>query len=278
MLSEDNGASGNATAIPDNGEWISSALSFELDEKQILTIEFDGFGCVGPTTAAGIPVCDSLLSGPVTVNAPFQGGTFSFGTVFGLQLEGTFVASNRLEGSFVYEADNGCCVQEGTWEAVHEALAEVDPPALCHSDISGEEQLEIGNTAEEGAYIPLEEGGTVEAVAGFQGAIMIVAGLQGVGFALGDLATELEAYFPESGVRASVIAEKNEFEENEDGTVSWVNLWLILEDESGSLLSPINQADIDLISGQEVEITATVYNTCGFQLQRKWNGILNYSP
>jgi len=185
-LEENNSTNGGSGVAPDHGEWISSALSFEVTEGQILTIEFDGFGCVGPSTAAGIPICDSLLSGPVTVNAPLDGGSgsFSFETVFGLQLDGVFIAANRVEGNFIYSADNGCCTQEGTWEAVHEALAEHDPPALCHSDISGTEWLEIGNTTEDGAYLPLEDGGSVLAVAGFQGAIMIVAGLRGEGFSL----------------------------------------------------------------------------------------------
>jgi hypothetical protein len=263
---------------PEDGEWVSSGLTFQVDDQHVTKLGFGGWGCIGPLTDAGFPVCSSLLTGDVFVDAPIHSdsGSFTLDTLFGLKLAGAFEDSAHLVGTFMYTADNGCCEAVGQWSAVHGKLAEDEPPAVCQTEVTGEEILEILNQPDpEGAPVGLLPGAEVTAVQGFQGAIMIVVALQGSGFTLGNLTVELEVDLPDIGVMGAVIGDGMEFTTTDEGH-EWRDMWLILSDAEGELLDPFNEAHTAMIQGQIVRLTATLKNPCGFSMVVVQEGVLDY--
>jgi hypothetical protein len=266
---------GPVAVSPRAGEWVAPGLRFTVEGTRITELEFGGFGCVGGALPGGSHTCESLLRGPLEVDiAPDALGQLSWDGGFGLQIVGAFLDAERFAGGFSYAADNGCCSSEATLEALHEDIAEDEQPAPCESDIDGSEELIVGLTLG-GAFVPLAEGAPVPAVAGLQGAIMVVLGLRTEAIALGGLVGRVSVVLPGSGVSGDVVASIPPFVDRGDGAAEWLEVWVVLT-RDGTPLSPTNAADVSLIDGHPVEVSAEVSNPCGLSLVREHVGSLEY--
>lgn len=256
--------------VPMAGAWQSTGLGFSIGPTgRIEKLSFSGFGCIGPVTLADVPTCESRLHGDLTVDVGIVKNqpTFSLDTIFGLHLEGDFVAADRVEGLFTYTADNGCCTSSGQWAGVHESLYETAPPIPCHSEITGDEVLEFGQADANEPFTPLLPNGTLTAVTGFQGAIMVVGAIRLAGISLGGLNVTLDVSINEGQVVSKLTSSAPKFKSQEDGSSIWSGLYLILEDNDGNLLHPTDPAQVDLIRNRPAVVIARVENPCGFSKQ-----------
>ena len=265
-----------ASSHPAEGSWLGSSLEFDLNDNRLSRLKLTGLGCVGELTPAGSPVCESLLSGVSEMDVPIEATSLVVETPYGLTLEGTFSDEHRIEGTFDYEADNGCCTSAGAWEAVHESLADADPPLPCHSEVSGEEQIGLATTTADGSFLVLAPKDPITTVPGFQGAIMVMAGIVASGFSTGALTVEISLEVPQTKVYAEVIGDGSHFDEKSDGTLEWREIWLILKDQDGRLLSPALAYDIDLIDRREATLAVHLSNTCGWSSTTEFTGPISY--
>jgi hypothetical protein len=278
--SQDTTDDGAAAEIePMSGRWEGGFVAFELDGQAIRGVELASFGCVGELTPAKVPLCTSLLTGPLEVEIPVDGEDhFRWETAFGLILEGTFSEDDRLTGTFSYTADNGCCAAEGTWLAVHESIAETDAPEPCHAVATGAEEIVVGITVD-GAFQPLVQGEPIQAVEGFQsgGAIMVVGAVRVRGMSIGSVTAAIEVEIPEVGVHSEVTATDKVWKAADDGGDEWIGVLLQLLHADDTPLLPIEESgDIALIAGKTAVVRARISNACGFYGEAEVSGPLQY--
>jgi hypothetical protein len=256
---------------PKEGTWVGSTVGFERTSSGIDEIHLNRFGCVGNVTPAGQALCESLVTGNWTLPAtsPDHSEDWNIVTPFGLELTGAFQDEERVFGSFTYEAANGCCQSEGTWNAVHETLAKETPPLVCHSP-SGEEGLKLipsGMGSHDESTEGIVDGDTLVATAGFQGGVMVLLDLELQKIELGGNLTITLQLTAEDGTIEAIASGDVSLLNTEGVSARWNTIWLIITDgESGDSLSLDELGDI---GDKAFNLELTVSNNCGFLMKRQ---------
>lgn len=259
-------------ATPVDGHWHAGLLAFQVQDGTVLGLDLHGVGCSGPLTAAGEPTCEAPLVGQASVTAPIRpDGGFHLETVFGLTVEGRFLASDRAEGSWSFVAPSGCCSASGTFTAHPGGGDEAEP---C-TPPTGEETLRVGLTAGHEGPSPrfVRAGPAVEVVPGFQGAVMVVAAIQATGLIRGPFTLDVSVRFPATAVAGHTRRPDARLDEDQWGLVS---MFVVLEHPDKGVLVPGNPEDLALIDGQGVELTATVTSPCGLHISAAASGVARY--
>jgi len=262
----DSADSGNDSVIPTDGNWEGSPISFTLTPGGIEEIELAQFGCLGDVAPTGLALCSSILDSNWVLPDPVQviDGQFSISTPFGLALNGEFTDEHQMTGTYEYESDSGCCASEGNWMTVHETIAADAPPAICHEE-TGEEIVTL-LLQENGETIgPLEPGAKTRVTPGFQGGIMLVLELELGNINLGgDISFDVDLVSLSSGINAQARARAIDLELQEDSTLRWDPVWLLLFSEQGDML---NLGDLNMLTGAEGQILLKISNSCGYRYQ-----------
>ena len=262
-----NSSDNNSDSVnPLDGKWEGSPISFTLTQGGIEQIELAQFGCLGDVTPTGLALCSSILDSNwmLPEPAPVIDGQFSFSTPFGLSLIGEFTDENQMTGTYEYNSDSGCCASEGNWMTIHETIAEDAPPAICHEE-TGEEVVTLLLQENGDTIGPLEPGAKTRVTPGFQGGIMLVLELELGNINLGgDIAFDIDLVSLSSGINAQARAKAIDLELEEDATLRWDPVWLLLFSEEGDMLS---LGDLNMLTGQEGQILLTISNSCGYRYQ-----------